>query len=86
VIIPSYSVVRLEWTVFTVPKPVLTLTSANSVYTLHWTGLTNVRYAVQSSADLASWATLGSVSSTQSSFSFNDPNTGTLRFYRVAVP
>ncbi len=86
VLIPSYSVVRLEWAVCTVPKPVLTRTSANSVYTLHWTGLTNVTYAVQSSTDLASWATLGSVSSAQTNFSFNDSNTGRLRFYRLAVP
>jgi hypothetical protein len=86
VVIPSYSVVRLEWTVFAVAKPVLTLTSASSVHTLHWTGLTNVTYAVQSSMNLASWTTLGTVSCTQTNCSFNDPNTGTLRFYRVAVP
>ena len=86
VTIPEYSVVRLEWTVFTVPRPVLTVTSANFLATLHWAGLTNVVYNVQSSTNLAMWATLARVSNTQTNFSFADLNTSTSRFYRLLVP
>jgi len=87
VTIPSYSVVRLEWTVFDVPQPSLTLTSSNPVRTLSWVGLTNVIYTVQDATNLAgTWATLGKVSSTQTNFSFTDPHTESLRFYRLLVP
>jgi hypothetical protein len=86
VTIPEYSVVRLEWTVFTVPRPVLTVTVTNSIATLQWAGLTNVLYSVQTTTDLAAWATLARVSSAQTNFSYTDPNTGALRFYRLLVP
>jgi hypothetical protein len=84
--IPEYSVVRLEWAVFVVPKPVLSVTAANAVFTLHWAGLTNVVYNVQTSTNLAMWATLGNVPNTQTNFSFTNWNTGALQFYRLAVP
>jgi hypothetical protein len=86
VTIPEYSVVRLEWTVFTVPRPTLTATATNLSVTLHWAGLTNVVYNVQTSTNLATWATLGKVSSTQTNFSFTDLNAGASRFYRLVVP
>lgn len=86
--IPQYSVVRLEWTVFDVPRPALTATSTNFVSTLHWAGLTNVVYNVQTSTNLETWATLGRVSSIQTNFSFTDltPGAPRPRFYRVTVP
>jgi len=87
VTIPPYSVVRLEWTVFNVPPPSLALAVSNPVRTLSWVGLTNVTYAVQGATNLAgTWATLGKVSSTQTNFSFTDPDTASLRFYRLLVP
>jgi hypothetical protein len=86
VTIPEYSVVRLEWTVFNVPQPVLGLTSTNTAFTLQWTGLTNVTYAVQATTNFGTWATLGKVAGTQTNFTFIDPNTGTLRFYQLTVP
>jgi hypothetical protein len=87
VTIPPYSVVRLEWTVFNVPPPSLTLAVSHPVRTLSWVGLTNVTYAVQVASNLAgTWATLGRVSSTQTNFTFTDPDTESLRFYRLLVP
>ncbi|SPE60350.1 hypothetical protein SBV1_410053 [Verrucomicrobia bacterium] len=71
VAIPEYSVMRLEWTVFGVPEPVVRITSTNSTPTLHWLGLTNVVYNVQSLTNFsAAWATLGKVSATQTNFTF----------------
>src|ERR1019366_5347647 len=86
VTIPQYSVVRLEWTVFSVPRPALSVTSTNQVATLHWAGLTNVVYNVQSSTNLVAWSTLGRVSSTQTNFSFTDANSRASRFYRLTMP
>ena len=86
VTIPEYSVVRLEWTVFNVPQPVLGIASPPPVCTLQWTGLTNVTYDVQATTDFGTWATLGKVAGNQTNFSFIDPNTSTLRFYRLTVP
>ncbi|HWX19631.1 MAG TPA: hypothetical protein VN578_06965 [Candidatus Binatia bacterium] len=87
VVIPQYSVVRLEWAVFTVPRPTLSLSFSNSAEVLQWTGLTNVTYAVQATTNLASrWSTLGLVSSTQSNFAFTNWSTGALKFYRLVVP
>src|SRR5208282_3910533 len=69
--IPQYSVVRLEWTVFTVPQPSLSVTVSNSAQVLGWTGLTNVTYWVQGATNLtSSWSTLGRVASTRTNFSF----------------
>ena len=87
VTIPEYSVVRLEWTVFSVPQPVMSMTFTNATPTLQWAGLTNVVYNVQAATNLtATWATLGNVSYSQTNFTFADPNVGPLRFYRLAVP
>jgi len=87
VTIPGYSVVRLEWTVFNVPQPSLTVTVANSMQILGWAGLTNVTYSVQGATNLlAFWPTLGKVAGTQSNFSFTNWNTGPQQFYRLAVP
>ncbi|MGA9450967.1 MAG: hypothetical protein WBW41_06440 [Verrucomicrobiia bacterium] len=87
VTIPEYSVVRLEWTVFSVPQPVMSMTFTNATPTLQWAGLTNVVYNVQAATNLtATWATLGNVSYSQTNFTFTDPNVGPLRFYRLAVP
>jgi hypothetical protein len=87
VTIPEYSVVRLEWTVFNVPQPSLSIKASNSTQNLQWTGLTNVTYSVRGSTNLLStWATLGSVANTQTNFSFTNWNSGAQRFYRLAVP
>jgi hypothetical protein len=47
VTVPQYSVVRLEWTVFTVPRPVLSVAWSNATPMLRWAGLTDVVYDVQ---------------------------------------
>ncbi|HUA38376.1 MAG TPA: hypothetical protein VMA35_08310 [Candidatus Sulfopaludibacter sp.] len=87
VTIPEYSVVRLEWTDFAVPQPVVALTYSNSIPTLHWTGLTNVVYNVQGVTNLLTvWPTLGKVASAQTNFSFSDPLLNATRFYRLTVP
>jgi hypothetical protein len=87
VTIPEYSVVRLEWTVFSVPQPSLSLTVSNPTQNLRWQGMTNVTYSVQGATNLmSSWLTLGKVASTQSAFSFTNWNIGPMQFYRLAVP
>ena len=87
VMIPEYSVVRLEWTVFTVPPPRLALTVSNTTQNLGWAGLTNVVYNVQSiSSLLGSWTTLGRVAGTVTNFGFTNWNSGPQQFYRLAVP
>jgi hypothetical protein len=87
VTIPEYSVVRLEWTEFTVPQPVVGITYSNSIPTLYWMGLTNVVYDVQGVTNLlTTWPTLDKVASTQTNFSFSDPVPNTTRFYRLTVP
>jgi hypothetical protein len=85
--IPQYSVVRLEWTVFTVPQPSLSVTVSNSAQVLGWTGLTNVTYWVQGATNLtSSWSTLGRVASTRTNFSFTNWNASAQQFYRLTVP
>ena len=42
ILIPEYSVVRLEWTVTNVPQPVLALGASNSTQNLNWVGMTDV--------------------------------------------
>lgn len=87
VLIPDYSVVRLEWTSLNVPQPSLAVSVSNAMEVLHWAGLTNVTYAVQSTTNLAgTWATLGKVSNTRTNFAFTNWNAGTLQFYRLLVP
>jgi hypothetical protein len=86
VMIPQYSVVRLEWTVFNVPAPTLNGIETDSAFILQWAGLSNVLYSVQTSANLTTWATLGKVTNAGTNFSFTDYNTETARFYRLLVP
>jgi hypothetical protein len=79
--------VRLEWTVFNVPRPALRVTSSNSTHILTWTGLTNVTYAVQGTTELpGTWATLGKVSANQLNLSFTNTSAAMAQFYRVTVP
>jgi hypothetical protein len=87
VTLPPYSVMRLEWKVFDVPPPALTLNVSTPVTILHWTGLTNVTYAVQRSTNLLStWSTVGWIAATQTNLAFTDWRIGPLQFYRLAVP
>jgi hypothetical protein len=87
VVIPQYSVVRLEWTVFNVPPPVLGITWSNTAPNLHWAGLTNVVYSVQGVTNFqTNWPTLGRVASSQTNFNYNDQVPNQKRFYRLAVP
>jgi hypothetical protein len=86
VLIPAFSVVRLEWAVFTVPAPALTVTSSNAAFTLQWPGLTNAVYDVQYSTNLSRWATLEKVSSATTNFTYTDPVPAVARFYRLVVP
>lgn len=88
VTIPEYSVVRLEWTVFTVPPPVVQAVFSNAQPVLRWSGLANVAYSVQAVTNLgcSGWPTLGQVISPQTNFNFTDPVPGPRRFYRLAVP
>ena len=85
--VPQYSVLRLEWSRFQVPQPFLTVAASDSSQTLYWTGLTNIIYDVQATADLLSpWTTLGRVAQTQTNFNFTNWNAGPMQFYRLSVP
>jgi hypothetical protein len=87
VMIPEYSVVRLEWTVFNVPAPVMSVNVSQATQNLQWLGLTNVVYDVQAETNLlGSWATLGRVASTATNFCITNWNSGSQQFYRLAVP
>jgi hypothetical protein len=87
VTIPEYSVVRLEWTVFTVPQPSLSIKATSPNQILQWDGLTNVTYWVQGASNLSStWAILGKVASASTNFEFTNWNCGAQQYYRLAVP
>ena len=87
VTIPPYSVMRLEWQVFDVPQPSLTLNVSNATSILHWAGLTNVTYLVQCSTNLSStWSTVGWIPAIQTNLAFTDWIIGPLQFYRIVVP
>jgi alpha-L-arabinofuranosidase len=88
VLIPEYSVVRLEWTVLNVPPPAVRVGFTNGQPTLNWAGLTNVVYNVQAVTNLATglWPTVGRVAGTQTNFDFTDPVPEGMRLYRLAVP
>jgi hypothetical protein len=87
VTILPYSVMRLEWQVFEVPQPSLTLNVSNPIAILHWTGLTNVTYTVQRSTNLPSaWSTVGWIPAAQTNLAFTNWLIGPLQFYRLAVP
>jgi hypothetical protein len=73
VTIPPYSVMRLEWQVFDVPQPSLTLDVSNSTPILHWTGPTNATYTVQRSTNpFSTWSTVGWVPATHTNLVFTD--------------
>jgi hypothetical protein len=79
--------VRLEWTVFNVPRPALGLTVTRAQCSLQWSGLTNVTYDVQAATNLHStWATLGKVASASTNFAFTVPTGNAVQFYRLIVP
>lgn len=87
VTIPEYSVVRLEWSVFTVPPPQLSVTASNGMQYLCWLGLTNVIYNVQAATNLlGTWTTLSRVINSQTNFCFTNWNSGSQQFYRLLVP
>jgi hypothetical protein len=87
VTILPYSVMRLEWQVFDVPQPSLTLNVSNPIAILHWTGLTNVTYTVQRSTNLLSaWSTIGWNPAAQTNLASTNWLIGPLQFYRLAVP
>ena len=87
VMIPEYSVVRLEWTVFNVPPPILFVSVSNQAQNLSWAGLTDVLYNVQGVTNLlGSWATLGRVANSSTNFGFTNWNSGPRQFYRLALP
>jgi len=87
VVIPQFSVVRLEWQVATIPTPSLTVTASNGVQDLRWAGLTNVIYNVQGTTNLTgSWTTLGRVTASQTNFAFTNWSAGPQQFYRLVVP
>jgi hypothetical protein len=87
VMIPEYSVVRLEWTVTNVPPPQLSLVLSDGAQSISWTGLTNVMYSVQTATNLMSiWTTLGKVENAQTNFSFTNWSIASQQFYRAAIP
>jgi hypothetical protein len=87
VVIPEYSVVRLEWALFNVPPPVLAISVINQRATLRWAGLTNIVYNVQDlPGSASSWTTLARVSSNETNFMFAEPSGDSVRFYRLTVP
>jgi hypothetical protein len=87
VMIPEYSVVRLEWTVTNVPPPQLSLVLSDGAQSISWTGLTNVMYSVQAATNLMSiWTTLGKVENAQTNFSFTNWSIASQQFYRAAIP
>jgi hypothetical protein len=86
-VIPEYSVVRLEWTVLNVPGPTLELTASRLAQNLYWTGLSNVIYNVQGGTNLlGTWTTLGRVVNTTTQFSFTNWSSSPQEFYRLAIP
>ncbi len=85
--LPPHSVMRVEWQVFDVPQPSLTLSVSNPITILHWTGMTNVIYTQQRSTNLPSaWSTIGCIPAAQTNLAFTNWLIGQLQFYRLAVP
>lgn len=78
--------IALQDTNLFVPPPVLAL-SSNGV--LHWQGLRNVTYTVQTKTNLltANWLTLGTATSTTTNVSFtNSTNSEVQQYFRVIYP
>ena len=84
--IPPYSVVRLEWQVFPIPVPSLTVSYAKATLHLSWTGLTNVDYLLQTSTNFLTWSTLITYSGTNGLKQYSTIPTEPFRFYRITVP
>ena len=86
-VIPPYSVVRLEWDVLAVPPPTLAIAVSNQTQKLLWVGMTNVVYNVQSAPTLpGTWTTLGRVPNTTTDFDFTNWSSAAAQFYRLFVP
>jgi hypothetical protein len=86
-VIPPYSVVRLEWDVFAVPPPMLAIAVSNQTQNLLWVGMTNVVYNVQSASTLSgTWTTLGRALNNTTDFSFTNWSSAAVQFYRLFVP
>ena len=87
VIIPEYSVVRLEWQAFALPIPTLSVVTSNAMQSLRWEGLTNIIYSVQGATDLPGpWTTLGRVTAGQTNLTFTNWNNSPQQFYRLMIP
>ena len=87
VLIPGYSVVRLEWVAFTLTPPRLSIAAANGQQDLAWLGQTNIIYDVEAATNLAgTWATLGRIAATQTNVAFTNWNQGPKQFYQLLVP
>lgn len=67
-----------------VTPPMLTISSPNVI---RWQGVSNVTYTVGTSTNLTHWVSIGTATSTTSSFSFTNVGAGDAqRFYRVTYP
>ncbi len=85
--IPGYSVVRLEWSVFPVPPPVLSLAVTHAAQNLQWVGLTNVVYNVEGATNLLdNWTAFGRITGAVTNFAFTNWSSTPRQFYRLEVP
>jgi len=76
----SYTVTNLVL----VPAPRLEMVEGN---VLHWIGLSQLTYSVQTNALLSDWVTAGAVSSMTTNFWYtNAPSAGEQQFFRVVYP
>lgn len=76
----SYTLTNL----ITVPAPKLRLVAPG---VLHWTGISQLTYTVQTNRSLNNWGTAGSATSLTTNFWFtNSVTTGDANFYRVIFP
>ena len=86
-VIPPYSVVRLEWDVFAVPSPTLAIAVSNQTQNLLWLGMRNVVYNVQSAPTLSgTWTTLSRAANATTDFNFTNWSSAAVQFYRLLVP
>lgn len=65
-------------------KPPLLTSTAPGVIT--WSGVTNVAYSVQASANLTTWTNVGTVTSATRTFTFTNNPSPAANFLRVAFP
>lgn len=86
-VVPEYSVTRLEWAVSSVPNPSLAVGASNGILDLTWAGLTNIIYNVQGETNLfGAWTTLGRVVNTTTNFSFTNWESEPQQYFRLAIP